>query len=98
MVSSLYTYRENALGGKSTECKDGRPMACRLCVGLKKKLLLCRDGFLGACLLAQGGGLVGLLPAEVALYAAKVAVSGGLLVDGAAQLQALDNALGRELE
>src|SRR3569832_990962 len=45
--------------------------------------------------LAQGVRLVRLLPLEALLGAAEVAVRGGLAVDGAAQLQRLDDALGR---
>jgi hypothetical protein len=47
---------------------------------------------------ARVGGLVGGLPGELRLGAAEVAVGRGLLVDGPAQVQALDNALGRERE
>ena len=47
-------------------------------------------------LLGQGGGLVGGFPGELRLGAAEVAVGGGLLVDGTAQVQALDDSLGGE--
>src|ERR1035437_4694900 len=61
-----------------------------------------RRGLLGRCrhsrLLGQRGGLVGGLPGELRLGAAEVPVSGGFLVDGAAQVQALDDALGSERE
>ena len=49
-------------------------------------------------LFRQLGGLVGRFPGELRLGAAEVAVGGGLLVDGPAQVQALDDALGRERE
>src|SRR5665213_1697377 len=63
----------------------------------------CNVLLLGGCgletgLLCQGGCLVGGLPGELGLAAAKVAISCGLLVDRAAQVQALDNAFGRERE
>src|SRR6266566_4226124 len=51
-----------------------------------------------AGLLSQDCGLVGRFPCELGLSAAEVAVSGRLLVDGSAQVQALDDALGSERE
>src|SRR5206468_4479498 len=47
---------------------------------------------------AQGLDLVGALPGELGLGPAEVAVGGGLLVDRAAQVQVLDDALGGEGE
>src|SRR5207237_7935379 len=43
-------------------------------------------------------GLVGLLPGEARALAAEVAVPRGLAVDRPAQVQRLDDALGRQLE
>jgi len=54
--------------------------------------LLSGDGDSG--LFREGGCLVGGFPGEVFLGAAEVAVGCGLAVDGPAQVQALDNALG----
>src|ERR1700760_574853 len=42
--------------------------------------------------------LIRLLPGETVARAAEVAVSCGLLVDGAAQIQSIDDGLWRELE
>src|SRR6266511_2837685 len=53
-------------------------------------------GSLGAG--AQRFGLIGILPGEVLVLAAEVAVGRGLLEDGTTQVQRFDNALGRELE
>src|ERR1039457_7421748 len=48
----------------------------------RTKLLRYRYGFFRqASLLAQGGGLVGLLPGEVRIVAAKVPVGRGLAID-----------------
>src|ERR1700678_2455220 len=44
-----------------------------------------------AGLLGQGGCLVGCFPGEVRFGAAEVAVGGGLAVDGAAEVEALDD-------
>src|SRR5208282_1740664 len=57
----------------------------------------CSGGFYtGLC--GQGGGLVGGFPGELRLGAAEVAVGRGFLVDGAAQVEALDDAPGGEGE
>jgi len=76
--------------------KEWNPKGSILCSNLEQCGLLGR-GFQSG-LLGQGGGLVGGLPGELRLGAAEVAIGGGLLVDGAAQVQALDNLLGRERE
>jgi hypothetical protein len=47
---------------------------------------------------AQLVSLVLLLPAESGQFAAEMAVPGGLTVDGPAQVQGVDDALGRQLE
>src|ERR1700722_2885460 len=51
-----------------------------------------------AGLLSQGGCFISGFPGEFWLGAAEVAVGSGLPVDGSAQIQALDNALGRQRE
>src|SRR2546421_10328698 len=48
--------------------------------------------------LPQPGSLVGGLPGEIRIFAAKVSVGSRLFVNGPAQLQRFDNAFGRELE
>src|ERR1700758_1543904 len=48
--------------------------------------------------LAEEVGLVGLLPGEVRVVAAEVAVGGGLLVDGAVELQVVAKRAGAEIE
>ena len=67
----------------------------RVTRSLADELLCCGNQ---SRLFGQRGGLVGRLPGELRLGAAKVPVGSGLLVDGAAQVQALDDALGRERE
>ena len=66
----------------------------------RPELHLYKAGLLGgslqAGLLGKSGGLVCGLPGELRLGAAKVAVGGGLLIDGPAEIQALDDALGSE--
>ena len=47
---------------------------------------------------AQGGRFVGAFPGELGLFAAKVAIGGRLFVDGAQQVQHLDDALGAQVE
>src|SRR6185437_15456898 len=48
--------------------------------------------------LANGVRLIGALPGEARAGAAEVAVRGGGAIDGAAQVERFDNALGRKLE
>src|SRR6201987_2793993 len=48
--------------------------------------------------LAEEVGLVGLLPGEVRVVAAEVAVGGGLLVDGAVELQVVAKRAGAQVE
>ncbi len=65
------------------------PRPCRglgVCLGLQT-----RSRF-------QRGGTVGAFPSEVGLVAAKVAVGGGLAVDGAQQIQHLDDAFGAQVK
>ena len=47
---------------------------------------------------AQLCGFVGALPGELGLFAAKVAVGGGFAVDGALQIEHLDNAFRAQVE
>src|SRR5437764_3690264 len=61
-----------------------------------KELACCSGGLLGSGL--EGRGLVGSLPGKVLAGAAEVAIRGGGLVDGAAEVEALDDALGGEGE
>src|SRR5512137_1477607 len=53
---------------------------------------------LQTCVRLQRSGLVGGLPGEVRLFAAEVAVSGGILVDRTQQVQHLDDALRAQIE
>ena len=46
----------------------------------------------------EGLGLIGLLPGKGVAGTAEVTMRSRLLEDGAAQIEALDDALGRELE
>ena len=58
----------------------------------------CGDGFAKAGIAGELGGFIGCLPGEVGIVAAEVSVSGGFAIDRTAQLQGIDDALGRELE
>src|SRR5271165_5205015 len=51
-----------------------------------------------ARLLAQRRGLIGLLPREVGIVAAKMSVSRGLAIDRTPQVKRLDDAFRRQLE
>ena len=61
-------------------------------------LLLCRSSLCGLGAFAQSVSLVRLFPCEVRIAAAEVPVGSGLLEDGAAQVQRLDDGLGRQRE
>src|SRR5947209_10897326 len=65
---------------------------------LSSRLLRAAGVRLPCCLLLEGGGFVGRFPCEVGVVAAEVSVCCGLAVDGTAQVEGLDDALGRELE
>src|SRR6266702_1098989 len=53
---------------------------------------------LQSCLLAQNLRLIGPLPGEFRQLAAKVAVGGGLPVNGAEQVELLDDGAGAQVE
>src|SRR5690349_15653065 len=57
-----------------------------------------RCGGLGACGVAEGVGAVRLLPGEVIVGAAEVAVGGGLLEDRAVEVEVLAEGAGAHVE
>ncbi len=49
-------------------------------------------------LVSQSGGLVGRLPGKVGIFAAKVTIGSGLLIDGTPQFERFDDPLGGQLK
>src|SRR5215207_3352588 len=63
-----------------------------------RRSLRLRGGGLGAGGAAEGVGSVGLLPGEVVVLAAEVAVGGGLLEDRAVEVEVLAEGTGAHVE
>lgn len=58
----------------------------------------CRRALFQSARRAQGGSAVGSLPGELGQFATKVAVGGRLLIDGATQIQRVDDGAGAQIE